>query len=265
MPLDRDASHLCDDGLVYSSQRLKCEVRQAVSLRLQTEDFSLSLRKPGNGSKVAFKFIMHATGEAPFNLTTSITMIRSEASSGAVIAANGSIRTDQPSFSAFGQHIEWTQLPPATWLANLDGNRLKFEDTSPREFAVRLSCDHTEQSCAADGDVIATILQLVAVDSVPGNLHSEVRVLTHVQSLLSCVHSRVAVELKPGVVPISTPFRLRLFAKDVDDLPVSFTRAEIDLVFDGRSIPMHWSRGSNEYIADVPAEPTVLGTRLPSK
>jgi hypothetical protein len=43
---------------------------------------------------------------------------------------------------------------------------------------------------------------------------------------------------------------------DVDDLPINFTRAEISLMFGAQTIPMQWSRGSNDYFAAVPAELT---------
>ncbi len=171
------------------------------------------------------------------------------------MAANRSIRIDQPSMSAFGLHVEWKLLPPsATWYADLDGSRLKFIDSSRHEFTVKLTCDPGEQSCAADGDEITTIVQLA---SQQGNgLKSEVRVLTRVQSLLSCRHTQVRVEPDSERVDISTPFRVQVFVNDVDSLRVSFTRAEINLVFAGRTIPMQWSRGSNLYVADVPAQLT---------
>jgi hypothetical protein len=58
-------------------------------------------------------------------------------------------------------------------------------------------------------------------------------------------------------MPLSAPIRVRLFAKDVDDMPINFTRAEIHLAFGGSSVPMQWvNRGSNEYTADVPTELT---------
>jgi hypothetical protein len=58
-------------------------------------------------------------------------------------------------------------------------------------------------------------------------------------------------------MPLSTPIRVRLFAQDVDDLPINFTRAEIHLALFDRTLPMQWrGRGSNEYVADVPAELT---------
>jgi hypothetical protein len=72
------------------------------------------------------------------------------------------------------------------------------------------------------------------------------------------MHTRAAARIAPDFesVPISTSIRVQLFAIDVDNLPVNFTRAEITLGFGGRIIPMQWSRGSNQYAADVPAELT---------
>jgi hypothetical protein len=123
---------------------------------------------------------------------------------------------------------------------------------------VRLACDFGEENCAADGDVITTVVQLVSVGSVSRSLNSEVRVVTKVQSFLSCRHTRAAVHIEPNAesVPIAALIRVHLFAKDVDDLPISFTRAEISLIFGAQIIPMQWSRGSNEYFAAVPAELT---------
>ena len=259
VPLDRDISQLCDLGLVFSSRKSVCEVPQALSSLLQAEEVSLTLRKPGNGSIVVLT--MQAMGEDPFDATVNITMTRFEARSASAVAANKPIRADEPSISAFGVHIKWQQLPPApTWHTRLDGSSLKFVDTSRHEFTVRLACDRGEQSCASDGDVITTVVQLVggivAEGSLPSNLYSEVRVVVQVQSLVSCRHTRAGVHIEPNTesVPIATLIRVRLFAKDVDDLPISFTRAEISLGFGDHTIPMQWTRGSNQYVADVPAE-----------
>jgi hypothetical protein len=130
------------------------------------------------------------------------------------------------------------------------------------EFTVRLECEEGQpsntQSCAADGDVITTVVQLVAFGSLSSSLNSEVRLVTQVQSRLSCRHTRAAVYIEPNSesLPIAAVIRVHLFAKDVDDLPIPFTRAEISVGFGGRQIPVQWTRGSNEYVADVPAELT---------
>jgi hypothetical protein len=46
---------------------------------------------------------------------------------------------------------------------------------------------------------------------------------------------------------------VRLDAYDVDNIQMRFTRADLLLSFGNRTIPFQWSRGSNEYIADVRA------------
>jgi hypothetical protein len=133
---------------------------------------------------------------------------------------------------------------------------MKFSDSLRHEFTVRLACDRREQSCASDGDVITTVVKLATVGSLLNGLNSEVRVVAQVQSLVSCRHTRAGVHIEPDAesVPIASLIRVHLFAKDVDDLPISFTRAEISLGFGDHTIPMQWTRGSNRYVADVPAE-----------
>jgi hypothetical protein len=158
---------------------------------LESPSVVISVGKPGNLANRTLTLIIEAQGEANFSAAFDVTMTRLEASSGVVIAANRSIRIDQPSISAFGQHVEWKQLPPpATWLADLDGSRFKYAHTSRHEFTVRLACDTGEQNCAADGDVIETFVQLAS----PGQGHrlksQEVMVQTRVQSLVSCDNSR---------------------------------------------------------------------------
>jgi hypothetical protein len=252
VPLDRDASQLCDPGLVFSSRKSACEVPQALGSRLQAKELSLTLRKPGNKSTVVFT--MNATGEEPFDATINVTTTRFEARAAAAVAANGPIRADEPSISAFGLHIELARLPPAaTWRAHLG---YKFEDTSHHDLTLWLACDGEEKGCVADGDVITAAVQVASPQDA--RLRSEVLVTVHVQSLMSCLHSRDTVRIEPDAesVPTSTPIRVRFFAKDADDLPVSFTRVEMNVLFADHKIPFLWSRGSNEYVADVSAELT---------
>ncbi len=251
------------NGLRYkpgvSDDGRQCE--QGASLRavLESESVAITVAKPGSLTNRTLTLIVQAHGEAELNVTFDVSMTRFEASSGALIAVNGSMRVDRPSISAFGLHLEWQQLPPpAMWRADLDGSQLKYAGTSRHEFTVRLECERSEHSCAADGDDVTTVVLLASNDSLSRSLRSEVRIVTNVQSLLSCKHTRAAVSIEPDFksVPISSSIRVQVFAKDADNLPVSFTRAEISLKFGCRTIPMQWSRGSNEYVADVPAELT---------
>jgi hypothetical protein len=234
----------------------QCEQDASLRAVLESESVAIAISKPGSLTNRTLTLISEAHGEAELAVAFSITVTRLEASSGAMVAANGSILVDQPSMSAFGQHIEWRSPPAAIWRADLDGSKLKFADSLRHEFTVRLACGLREQSCAADGDVITTVVQLTSPQD--SRLRSEVRVVTQVQSLLSCTHTRATASVKPDSESssVSTPMRLRLFANDADNLPVSFTRAEINLVFGGRNVPVQKIQGSNEYVADVPAERT---------
>ncbi len=264
MPLDRDASQRCDPDFVFSSRKSVCEVPQALGSRLQAKELLLTLRKPGNKRTVVFT--MNATGEEPFDatMTINVTTTRFEARAAAAVAVHRPIRADEPSISAFGLHIEFARLPPAaTWRANL--NATKVADTSYHELTLWLACDGEEKSCVADGDAITTAVQVASPQDA--RLRSEVNVTVHVESLLSCLHSRDSVRIEPDAesVPTSTPMRVRLFAKDADDLPVNFTRVEMNVLFADQApdrrgrdqkIPFLWSRGSNEYVADVSAELT---------
>jgi hypothetical protein len=235
----------------------QCTQDPSMRAVLESESVSITVAKPGSLTNRTLTLIAEAHGEAELAVAFSVTMALFEASSGAVIATNGSIRIDQPSISAFGHHVEWKQQPPAaTWHVDLDATRIKFADSSRHEFTVRLACDRGEQNCAADGDVITTVIQLATVGSALSNRQSEVRILTQVQSLPSCEHTRDTIRIEPEAqsVPVATPIRVQLSLNDVDGLPVNFTRAEIILSFGGRNVPMQWSRGSNQYVANVPAE-----------
>jgi hypothetical protein len=237
----------------------QCEQDASMRAVLESESVSIDVAKPGSLTNRTLTLIVEARGEAALNVTFNVTFTRKEAGSELVTASSASVHVDRPSMSMFGQHVEWKQRPPTeTWLADLDGGRLKYADTSRHEFTVRIACDYGEQNCAADGDVITTVVKLATVGSLFNGLSSEVRVVANVQSLLSCRHTRAGVHIEPNAesVPIATLIRVHLFAKDVDDLPIPFTRAEISLGFGDRNIPVQWSRGSNEYVADVPAELT---------
>jgi hypothetical protein len=242
----------------------QCQQDASMRAVLESESVSIDVAKPGSLTNRTLTLIVEARGEAALNVTFNVTFTRQAAGSEFVTAASGSVCVNQPSLSAFGQHVEWKQRPPtATWLTDLDGGRLKYADTSRHEFTVRLACARGEKTCAVDGDVITTVVQLVVVGSLSSSLNSEVRVVTRVQSLLSCRHTRAAVHIEPNAetVPIAALIRVHLFANDVDDLPISFTRAEISLIFGAHTIPMQWSRGSNDYFAAVPVELTAQSGR----
>ena len=231
----------------------QCEQDSSMRATLESESVTIAVSKLGGLANRTLNLIVEARGETEMNILFNVTMTHRNASSGAVTATNNSLRVDQPSISAFGLHLEWKQpQPEASWRADLDGSQLKFADTLRHEFTVRLACQAGEQSCAADGDDITTVVQLAS--SRDSHLRSEAQVVTHVQSLLSCLRTQVHTDLDFEHVSIATPIRIKVFAIDVDNLPVKFTRAEIDVVLGVRPISLRWNRGSNEYVADAPAE-----------
>ena len=77
-------------------------------------------------------------------------------------------------------------------------------------------------------------------------------------TLVSCLYTQASVRVEPDLdhMPLSTPFLARLSATDVHGLPLTRARAEISVVFGGRTIPVQWNRGSSEYVAGVPARLT---------
>jgi hypothetical protein len=116
VPMDRDANPSCDPGQKYSERKLVCEVPRAVSAQLQTEAFSLTLRKPGNSSMIAF--IMQAMGEDPFiaSVSSSSTLCAPDenfddkSANCNVVAAHNNASAN---VSAYGLCIDWFQGGPA--------------------------------------------------------------------------------------------------------------------------------------------------------
>ncbi len=264
----RSKSGVPDDGRL-------CEQDASMRAVLESESVVITVAKPGSLTNRTLTLIVEARGEAELNITFNVTITRFEASSGAVVASNGSMHIDQPSVSAFGQHIEWKQPPPtATWLADLDGGRLKYVDTLRHEFSVRLACDRGEPSCAADGDVITTTLQLASPHirlisqevTVP-----VVTVQTRVEALVSCNNTvawvtSAGLALEGGTILAESPLEVRLQARDVDDLEVRFTRAEILLHLEDENkrvstFPFNTKVGSSDYTCAVAGASTEVSGR----
>jgi hypothetical protein len=207
--------------------------------------------------------VAEASGQTELAVNFSVTMTRLDASSGKRLPANGSLRIDSPAISAFGHHIERRQAPPAaTWRAMLDGQKLKFADTSLHEFAVRLQCEERQpsdnQSCAADGDVITTVVRLTSCDDDREDhcLQSQLTVHTTVEAIISCKNTETWVAGGAQIVRTGTPMRVRLLAFDVDNLSIAHTRVPIEFRFSNKLLPVRWDGGSNSYAADVSADLT---------
>jgi hypothetical protein len=267
------------NGLRYkpavSEDGRQCEQDATLRVVLESESVVIAVAKPGSLKHRTLNLIVEAHGEAELAVTLNVSMTLTKASFGVALAVNRSIRIDQASASAFGQHIEWSQLPPASnWTANLEGTQLKFVEASRHEFDVRLACDTVEhndsngysdeQPCAADGDVIADVVQLAS--PLDGRLRSEVTVQTRVEALVSCNTSvafvtSAGLELEGDSIATESPIEVRLLAKDVDDLEVRFTRAAIELLWEhenqqGTKVLFNTEVGTNEYTATISAAST---------
>jgi hypothetical protein len=252
----------------------QCEQDFSMHATLESESVAIAIAKPGSLANRTLTLIVEAQGEAELNVTFHVAMTR-ETSYGAPIPFNGSLSIDQPSISAFGQHLKWTQLPPAPmWRAELDGARLMFGDTTRHEFTVRLACDRGEHSCAADGDVITTVVQLASPQD--SRLRSEVTVRTRVEALVSCnntvaIITSAGLELESESFKAESPIEVRLSARDIDNLEVRFTRAVIELLWaaalddETRTKPervlFNAEPGTSEYTATL----TAASTREPGR
>jgi hypothetical protein len=231
----------------------QCEQDSSLRAMLESESVSIDVAKPGGLRNRTLTLNFEARGEAKLNITFIVRITRLEASSGAVSVANGSVHIDQPSISAFGQHIQWVQRPPAaTWLADLDGRRLNVVATSQHEFNIRLECGRAEQSCAADGDIITTVFELQSAQTPQNSrLELEVTVHTKVKALASCENSKTWLVSDSDSLSTSTAFRVYLKAFDIDMLPISYSRAPVEFRLDSLRLPQQWNLGSNEYAAEV--------------
>ena len=243
----------------YFPDGRQCQQATQVDLRMQSKTVVITVRKPGDyGEKLLVT--LRAEGESAFNASFSLSMTHVRAASGGELTAIGN--ATWPSMhgrrqSLHGHHLIWDASPSDDAQVDLDADVERFSAAKQYSVQLRLDCDHA-QPCIADGDSVETVLTLgSALD--PSGLRSTVRIRTEVESLLSCQSSTAWIEHElrsvpasgslVDAVPISTPILVHLLAKDVDDLNVNLTRAEIYVQFDGRSVPMQWSRGSHEYVA----------------
>jgi hypothetical protein len=235
----------------------QCSQEPSVSMLLQSQELSVTVSKPSIGGTTV-QVVVGAGGESRMVAVYSASMVHRSAKKGDGAQRNSSriwSRLDEQRLSLDGHHVVWSPVPPANdSIIELDGGFQRYTATKMYSFQLGLDC-HSEPACAADGDTVETVLE-VASGSGLGGVQSAVRITTHVQSVISCDHSKARIEYDLHSVSASTAMRVHLDAYDVDSLPVSFTRAEINIMFDDQAIPMQWSRGSNEYSADLPAELT---------
>jgi hypothetical protein len=156
----------------------------------------------------------------------------------------------------------WTTAAPGARNASVDGNALKYAESTLLDFDVRIDCTAGSGECAADGDVIETVLRLSASSS-SGRVSTQVTIKTTVVALVSCDNTEVRITqdertIDGGVVPSGSALHVHVAAKDVDGLNVTTSPAELDLQWGGIPAELRWQRddehGSNEYVAVLPTD-----------
>jgi hypothetical protein len=238
----------------------RCMQDAQMRMFIQSESFRIRLQKPsilGSGQRI--QILLQAEGEQSLTVRYSMLATHTSATGSTALATISNTsqawqQLDNSAYSFHGLHMTWDRPPSSDAELDLDADVSRF--AAKKFFFVEFAADcQRTQPCAEDGDTFETVLGVVT-RSNQIELHSAVTVTTMVQSLLSCEHSKVWVELDVLSVPQSSAIRVHLEAYDVDNLPVAQTRAEVEFRFGGQALPVQWSRGSNEYIADVPTSLT---------
>jgi hypothetical protein len=235
-----------------------CELEPSIAMLLQGEVVSIAAPKPSNlNGGATIHIVVRAGGESRMAAVYGASMVRRSATEGDGARHNSSrawSRLDEAQLSLDGHHVVWSSLPPANDSEiELDGAAKRYAAT--KEFGLQLSLDcDGEVPCVADGDTVETVLE-VASKSGSG-VRSAVRIVTLVQSRISCDHSRAWIEYELQSVSTSTAMRVHLEAYDVDSLPIAYNRAPVEFRFGSHLLPQRWDRGSNKYVAEVSADLT---------
>jgi hypothetical protein len=221
-------------------------------MTIQSRVAYIEATKPSrDGSKGVL--VVQVEGESAVSMSFNTLMIRTSSSPDgeAFWSVNRSV-LDEQQVALHGHSLIWDVPPSADADLDLDLSANKLSASKEYSFRLRVDCNGT-QPCVEDGDTIETVISIDSASSPSSRTFSEVRIMTRVQSLLSCAHTKVQIQPDSGSVPLSSSIHVRLDAYDVDNIQMRFTRADLLLSFGNRTIPFQWSRGSNEYIADVRA------------
>ena len=219
-------------------------------MTIQSRVAYIEATKPSrDGSKGVL--VVQVEGESAVSMSFNMLMIRTSSSPDgeAFWSVNRSV-LDEQQVALHGHSLIWDVPPSADADLELDVLARKLSASKEYSFRLRVDCNGT-QPCVEDGDTIETVISIDSASSPSSHTFSEVRIMTRVQSLLSCAHTKVRVEPDWGSVSLSSNIHVRLLAYDVDNIQMRFTRADLLLSFGNRTIPFQWIRGSNEYIADV--------------
>jgi hypothetical protein len=232
---------------------------------LQSQSVSIAVTKPGTLANLDLSLIVEAKGESDFAVEFGVSMSLFDAVSKVEIGVNRSVCIDQPLVSAFGQHIQWKRQdrpPEATWLAKLDASKGRYTDIRTHDFTVRLQCTSGQQSCAADGDLITTVIQLRSPENKM--TANEVRFQTLVQALPGCNHSSAIIMQSGGSSKLGMPVGTDSLLTDTALVFVDLRIADTDGIPIRVSLPnavVSWGIGKGHVDRIVPTRSAEGGSQ----
>jgi hypothetical protein len=218
------------------------------------------LLKPGHSDQLKFHAI--ATGDEGFNATFSRgTVLRRDGS--AVAQSDDGLHA-----RVFGLAFEWLDPQPTSKASMaLDAGKQQYSAVVEHAFTLALQCapnatdGHAGNgtTCPQDGDMIeTTIFVTPQAGKVPSVSSTEVRIVTTVQAAVSCERTKPTVRIVANteldsILP-AAPLSVHLLAMDMDDQPIRFSRAELELTWDEVAVPFDWLRGRSEYSWQIPPD-----------
>jgi hypothetical protein len=220
------------------------------------------LLKPGR-HRDALKLQAAATGDEGFNATFS---------RGTVLHRDGSpVAQSDDGLNArvFGLAFEWVDPQPTSKASMaLDAINQQYSAVVEHAFTLALQCapnatdGHAGNgtTCPQDGDTIETTIFVTpqAGKVTPSVPSTEVRIVTEVQAAVSCERTKSTVRVVANtdldnILP-AAPLSVHLLATDMDDQPIRFSRAELELKWDGVAVPFDWLRGRSAYRWQIPPD-----------
>jgi hypothetical protein len=242
----------------------RCTTTRTLKMDILNPDARFSLMKSGRSNPLKLHNV--ATGDEGFDASYSRSTVLRRNNGSAVAQSDDGLHA-----RVFGLAFEWhdaMQAPSVEPIA-LDSVKQQYSATIEHAFTLSLRCgrnamtdpasDHT--TCPQDGDTIETTIDFIPREggapsaSSGANFTAKVR-MVRVQAAVSCERTKphvtvVADAALDSILP-AAPLSVYLLAMDMDDLPVSFSRAELLLTWDGHAFPFDWLRGRNKYSWQIP-------------
>ena len=249
----------------------RCTTTRNLLIEIVNSDVRLFLRK--SESSKPLNFHIDATGDEGFNASyfRRTVLRRNNGSAVLTVVAQSD---DGLHARVFGLAFEWENAlqAPSVEPITLDSAKQQYSANIEHEFTLSLQCGRNattdpatdRTTCPQDGDTIETTIDFIPHEggapstSSGADLPASVRITTEVQAAVSCEHTKphvtvVADSALDSILP-DAPLSVHLLAMDMDDLPVSFSPAELVLTWDGHAVPFDWLRGRSRYSWQIPPD-----------